>query len=76
MILFLVLALTAVAVVSVIPRGAKGNRRLKNRCSVRYAMRYRFRRVRLPRDWWEQFERDFAAYVDPRAARARDRERS
>lgn len=75
MILFLLLALTAVAVVCVIPRAGTSSRRLTNRARMHYAVRYRFRRMRLPRDWWEQFERDFAAYVDPRAARARDRER-
>jgi len=36
---------------------------------------WRRRRTRLPNDWWEQFERDFTAYADPVAVRAREEER-
>jgi hypothetical protein len=39
---------------------------------IRHALRYRLTRVRLPTNWWEQFERELLAYQDPRVVRARD----
>jgi len=38
------------------------------------ALRQRTMRLRLPEDWWEQFERDLSVYLDPRAVRARNQE--
>jgi hypothetical protein len=60
----------------VVWRRATAGRGHWSRGRMRRAVRYRLRRARLPHDWWAQFERDFAAYVDPGAVRARDRERS
>jgi hypothetical protein len=74
--LLLLLPLTAVALVCVLPRGATASRWHRVQGRMRLALRYRVQRVRLPHDWWEQFEREFAAYVDPRATRAREQERS
>lgn len=79
MILMLLAPLIAVALVCMIPRGAPpGCRQSRQRVQGRIltAARYRIQRVKLSRDWWERFERDFAAYVDPDAVRARERERS
>jgi hypothetical protein len=76
MILVVLPALIAVAIVCILWRRATAGRGHRIRGRMRHALRYRLRRVRLPHDWWGQFERDFAAYVDPGAVRARDRERS
>jgi hypothetical protein len=76
MILLLLLPLIAVVLVCVLPRGVTADRWHRTRGRMRRTWRFRVQRVRLPHDWWEQFERDFAVYVDPRAERARDRERS
>lgn len=76
MILMVLLPLIAVAIVCALPRGGTAARWNIGKRRLSHTVRYRFKRVKLPQDWWDQFERDFAAYVDPRAARARDRERS
>jgi hypothetical protein len=75
MFLVVLLPLIAVAIVCVLFRRAPARLGCWARGRVRHALGYRLRRLRLPRDWWEQFEQDFAAYVDPAAARARERER-
>jgi hypothetical protein len=91
MILLVLAPLLAVAIVCVLARVATASRgahtgervprtprppiRRVVRHRLRHTLRYRLRRARLPRDWWEQFERDFAAYVDPSSVRARNRER-
>jgi hypothetical protein len=76
MILMLLLPLAAVAFVCLLPRGSKVGNSQSVAARTRIALRYRFQRIKLSADWWDQFERDFAAYVDPSATRARDRERS
>lgn len=74
--IFLVLVpLIAAALLCFLPRGAVPDRWQRTRRGIGHAVRYRFQRVRLPDNWWAQFEHDFAAYVDPGAARARDKER-
>lgn len=76
MIALVLLPLIAVAVVCVVSRRARASRGYQTRERVRHAVRSRLKRASLPRDWWDQFERDFAAYVDPGAVRARNRERT
>jgi hypothetical protein len=74
--IFLVLVpLLAAALICLLSRGVAPARWHGTRPRLGHAARYRVQRVRLPHNWWEQFERDFAAYVDPGAARARHSER-
>ncbi len=75
MFLLVLLPLIAVAIICAVPHGGAADRWRATRGRVRQAVRYRTRRVKLPDDWWEQFERDLAAYLDPHAVRARQRER-
>lgn len=75
MILLVLVPLVVAALVCLLPHGSVPERWQRTRRRIGHAARYRVQRARLPHNWWEQFERDFAAYVDPSAARARHRER-
>lgn len=70
------LVLIAVVVLTVFPPTPMIRRWHAGRARVTRAIRYRTRRPKLPDNWWEQFERDFSAYVDPLAVRAREEERA
>ncbi len=75
MILLVLLPLVAVAILSALSCEPALERWHRMRVQLARGVRYRVKQARLPDDWWEQFERDLSAYLDPLAVRARDEER-
>lgn len=76
MVLVMVVPVILLAVCVALPREPILNLFRVTRLRGRRAWRHRTMRFRLPDDWWEQFERDLSAYLDPRSVRARKHERS
>jgi hypothetical protein len=70
------LPLVVVAILTLFPPNPVIRRWHTTRARIARAIRYRTRRPKLPDDWWEQFERDLSAYLDPLAVRAREEERA
>lgn len=76
MFLVVVVPVILLAVCVALPREPILNHWRIARLRTRRAVRHRTMRFKLPEDWWEQFERDLSAYLDPQSVRARKHERS